>query len=514
MNTSLALSSPLQVGASLRLGGITAQPVGRVTIDWETTPLDADVDRARLVKQILDGRTIPVHHSDARGWFIFDGTRWIADHTARTGVLGAIYAVGDLIRAQAEHAMAGGNRDEGQRMARSASAFLSQPGAERVLKALENLPDVTIDAAKFDSDPDLLGVANGFVDLRDGYVCSGTPSAKITRHISTYAGVGETPTRWLQFLEEVFPDPEIREWMHSAIGYAATGHNREHIFLMFVGKGSNGKSVLLDTLSHVLDGVTETAMPELLGSRKVSNGAASPEVAMLQGARLALTSETDSRMVLNGTLIKRMTGDDSITARWLNANPVTFKPTALPIMATNFKPRVYDAGDGMWRRIIVVPFDATFTGKAKDHGLLDELRGESEGILDWIIEGAIKWNKHKLPELPKRMAAEVATYRDMSDRLGEFLMVNVKESDDEGRLVKASEMFSRFKLWCEVEGHEPPMKRQEFDTQLRDRLTPYVGTGRDKGTKFWRGVELISEHSALNPITATTLSPAVGLVAQ
>lgn len=469
------------------------------TVGWRDLLLQTDFDRSAAVVTVADAADFRVHYTTAHGWYFYNGRRWYGADVAESALRAFVHQIGLTLRAAADDLRhAGGSADVATAMSRSARRFLSADGVKGILAVLRDHAGVLVGDDAFDSNPDLLGLSDGVLDLMTGNLLVGSPTTMVTKHLALPNPTdAPTPTRWLQFLEEVLPDKEVRDWLQIALGYGITGYATEQIMLMFVGSGSNGKSQLLEALRFVLKEVTVTAPPELFGERQ--SGAPSPEVAMLQSARIVLTSETDARMTLAAALVKRMTGDEEMTARELYGKLFSFSPKFLPILATNWRPRVNDSSHGMWRRLVVVPFEQTFSGAKIDSQLQEKLIREADGILAWLLEGADKWFElnQKLPALPSSIAAEVERYRDTSDTLGEFLDLHVVAAV--GSEVSGADMYRRFKDWSSDEHNDHVIARRTFEEQLRNRMRLIK---KPRAGKVWVDVALSSynPHAGVNPM--------------
>ncbi|GAA3018716.1 phage/plasmid primase, P4 family [Streptomyces fulvorobeus] len=305
---------------------------------------------------------------------------------------------------------------------RLALKALTNRSIDAVMKELPSVPGVPVKASDFDARHDLLSVANGTVDLRTGKLHPHTPSDMITKRLDVAYRPDAPATRWMRFLSEVFPGhPEMPAFMCRLVGYGITGSTSEHCFAFLHGQGSNGKSAFLDALIYVFTGVTQATQFSTF-EKSVSVGQASPELASLRGSRLVTASETEKYSRLAEALVKQLTGGDPITCRFLNQNPFTYVPSFLLLVAGNFKPAILSQDEGTWRRVKLIPFDATFSYALgnKDTTLPMQLRGEAEGILAWAVAGAVEWYAQGLGE-PSSVATATQDYRESEDRLAEFL---------------------------------------------------------------------------------------------
>jgi len=349
-----------------------------------------------------------VRYAPGLGFLVWDGTIWTP---GAAKVRESLHLMGAELIASGE--------DANRRLALKA---LTNRSIDAVLKELPSVPGVPAKASDFDARHELLSVANGTINLRTGELHPHTPSDMITKRLEVAYHPDAPAERWSQFLTEVFPGhPDLPGFMRRLVGYGITGSTSEHCFAFMHGQGSNGKSVFLDALIWVFTGITQATQFSTF-EKSVNVGQASPELASLRGARLVTASETEKYSRLAEALVKQLTGGDPITCRFLNQNPFTYVPSFLLMVAGNFKPAILSQDEGTWRRVKLIPFDATFSVALgnKDTTLPGKLRAESEGILAWAVAGAVEWYANGLGE-PTSVVTATQDYRESEDRLQEFL---------------------------------------------------------------------------------------------
>jgi putative DNA primase/helicase len=356
-----------------------------------------------------------VRYAAGLGFLVWDGRVWApGNDEVRTG----------LLQMGAELIASG---DDGAR--KLALKALTNRSIEDVIKVLPSVPGVPASAGDFDADPELLSVANGTVNLRTKELQPHSPADMITRRLDVAYRPGAKAERWLQFLDEIFPNHlELPAYMRRLVGYGITGSTAEECFVFLHGDGKNGKSKFLGALIDTFKGVTKSTEFSTFESR-VGVGQASPEVAALRGARLVTASETEKYSRLAEGLIKQLTGGDPVTCRMLYGAPFTYVPSFLLLVAGNYKPAILSQDYGIWRRVKLVPFEASFRGAKADLNLAARLRAEREGILAWAVDGAAEWYESGLQE-PDSIATATQDYRESEDRLAEFLAARCVEEPD------------------------------------------------------------------------------------
>ena len=160
---------------------------------------------------------------------------------------------------------------------------------------------------------------------------------------------------------------------------------------------------------------------DLLVHAQGKEGAPSPDVAALRGRRLAIVSETEDGCSLSEARIKDIVSNEVIAARRLHRDPFTFRPTHKIILSTNHRPHVRGTDHGIWRRLAIVRFNATITEEAKVADFRERfLRPELPGILNWAVEGLMRWKRDGL-RLPASVRATTAEYRSEMDTVGQWI---------------------------------------------------------------------------------------------
>jgi len=150
------------------------------------------------------------------------------------------------------------------------------------------------------------------------------------------------------------------------------------------------------------------------------------ELAALAGRRLVVCGETEEGRPLKVALVKKLTGDTTLTARHIRADYFTFGRTFKVLLVTNHRPIVREQSQAIWRRLRLVPFRVTIPENRQDKHLLDKLRAELPGILAWAVEGCRRWAKKGL-SCPPAVQTATTAYRTDEDRVGGFLAERIND---------------------------------------------------------------------------------------
>jgi P4 family phage/plasmid primase-like protien len=344
-------------------------------------------------------------------------------------------------------------------------------------------PLVLLAVDKLDADPWVVGAKNLVVDLRTGAARPYTRADFITRTLACDVDLNATCPRWDKCMEEVFPDEDVRHYVHKAVGYSLTGAMREHVFFFLYGNGRNGKSTFVKTLEkHVLGKLCVRAGK---GITTASENGKYPEreVAELAGARTILSSETEIGQKLNEGVIKDLSGGDVMRGRHLYEGGFDFAPVGKLWVMGNHKPAIKGTDGGIWRRVRLIPFTQKFEGDKDDRQMEDKLAAEASGILNWAVRGCLLWQREGL-EMPDAMRAAVNLYKRDEDKLADFIE-DVTFDNPSGEILNTV-LYERYKQHCEENGAHP-WSSKLLGKALRERM--WQDHKRTKGV-VWLGVSL------------------------
>ncbi|GAA0627510.1 hypothetical protein HPO96_37110 [Kribbella sandramycini] len=450
-----------------------------------------------------------VRHSGALGFLVWNGRAWEVD--LRNRVLAEAASSAEALMDEALRMPKGEEGSPADKARKAALRWAHDSQRERNLKAtvelLKTRPGVSVAADELDAKPDLLACRNGTVNLRTGEFGPSNPNDLLTKAIDVDYDADAKAPRWESFLGECFPDDDsMPGYLQRLVGYGITGHNREQCYVMLHGRGGNGKSVFTTALYNTFRAITEAAPIEtFLAGGTTDGSSASSDVAILRSARLVLTSEAESGARMADAKLKRLTGDDPVTARFLYKEPFTFTPAFLLFMSTNAIPENRDNSDGIWRRLKVIEWKQQFKGARKDSSLSAKLRAERAGILAWAVRGAMDWFARGNLGEPQRVTETVDDLRKESDKLLEFYP-GVLVNDDAGWIERA-ELYALYREWVEREGNHPWQPRTLYD-ELRARGVEQSGR---KGKRGFKGIrparpseKAADERAQDNPLTDIT----------
>ena len=263
--------------------------------------------------------------------------------------------------------------------------------------------------------------------------------------------------RWNRFIDEIMQgNTAVSRYLQKAIGYTMTGDTSlECLFVMYGPTTRNGKTTTIETILRVMGEYGCSAKPDLLAAnfRGPSSGGPSEDVARLAGARFVGISEMEQKLTINASLTKQLTGNSSITARFLNQNSFDFRMQAKIFIDTNHLPNVNDQTLFESGRIKIIPFNRHFEDHEQDKTLKFTLADPDNlsGILNWCIEGYRMFKEEGLDE-PEDVKNATAQYRQDSDRISQFMAQCLKA--EKGSELKACAIYNRYKEWCSENGYK------------------------------------------------------------
>ncbi|MCX7168617.1 MAG: phage/plasmid primase, P4 family [Rhodocyclales bacterium] len=489
------------------------------TGDQYATRIDhTDTGNANLLAQLTDGnlRYVP----DRRLWLWWDGGRWVADDHGSLAHQAALRVARHYHNKAAELAQKASDPvhdDDGRKKLEKTIEALrkwekhcrNKRTIDAMLATAAKDQRFHVSVAQLDRDPWLLGVENGVVDLRTGAIRATARDEFVTKRSPFRFDPAATAPRWCKFIEEITGAPEpggsftqrpaLAAYLHRGLGYSLTGSVAEQKMFVCIGGGSNGKNVLLDMFQWIAGDYCRTIQPDALMATKHSNDAErpSPAAASLAGARAAHCSESKDGQKLDVALVKRHTGGGYMTARLMRENTFRFEITHKLWLMTNHRPALDHLDDAMKGRLHLIPFDRKWNRPGHperdpnlpegDKDLMTKLRAEAEGVLAWLVAGAVAYSQEGV-EPPGEVSRMTRDYFMDQDALGRWLEQFKPCDTKDGEL--AGDLFDAFVTWCSDEGIDEfhPSNQTSFSLELRRR-----GHERRKGKDGMRyGLRTVS----------------------
>jgi putative DNA primase/helicase len=207
------------------------------------------------------------------------------------------------------------------------------------------------------------------------------------------------------------------------------------------------------------------------------------DIARLRGTRFVTTTEAEQGRRLSEPLIKKITGNDQMTARFLYGEYFNFSPTFKIWMATNHKPVIKGTDYGIWRRIRLIPFTTRIEEENQDKNLETKLKQEASGILNWLLEGIERWKRERL-KAPRVILNATDEYRGEMDVIGNFVKERCVQKKD--CIIRIRELYKTYSDWCE-ENNEHAVSERFLSMRLKEM--GFV-QGRTAEARHWEGLAL------------------------
>ena len=446
-----------------------------------------DLDDTGNAKRFVDRFGEGIRYNfDNKTWMVWDGRSWAPD--VRQTVKGkADVMIGEM----KEEAFKESDEKRMDAMLKNIKHLASSSGKEAMLKEAMHMGSMPTTNADYDRNKWMLNCANGTVDLRTGTLLPHDRSRMISKCTNVDCDLqGSAPT-WEKCLRNVFKGSEgLVSYVRKAIGYSLTGSTKEQCFFQCHGDGSNGKSVFFNTLFDALGGYALNAQVDSILTRKgQSSGNASPDIARMKGARFVRTNEPSEGARFNEGLVKQLTGGDVITARFLYGTDFEFRPEFKLWIACNYKIAVRGTDKGIWRRVRLIPFEATFEGASDDKDMEAKLKKELPQILGWAVKGCLEWQREGLTP-PEEVEQATKAYRQEMDIVEAFCKDRVERDQPAFQKEAASDVYRAYKDWA-VTGNEWLMSQSKFGIEMGKKFEKKNVGGR----VYYMGMKLRKEGS-------------------
>jgi P4 family phage/plasmid primase-like protien len=350
-----------------------------------------------------------------------------------------------------------------------------------------------------DINKHLMCFTNGVIDFKTKTFRDGYPQDYITKTTGipyiTYSEEHQPIKREIvKFMEQLFPNESLNKYFWEHMASNLIGSNINQTFHMYLGNGSNGKSILIDIMTQILGEYKGTVPITLITEKRNSIGGTSSEIILLKGTRLAVMQEPSKDMKINEGIMKELTGDDPIQGRQLYCESETFKPQFNLVVCTNNLPEINSNDDGTWRRIRIVPFMSKFVDDVdnkiykntqhvfpKDKSLKDKFPIWAPVFASMLVDIAFK-TEGNVADCDIVMEHS-NKYRQNQDHIAAFVREMVVEK--EGKSLKKTELTEQFKLWFQ---ENQGARKMPKGVELHDYMTSKYGDY--KASKGWMNVTI------------------------
>lgn len=438
------------------------------------------------------------YNSIEKAWYLWrpGSSAWTRDDTGHVdtvteSVIGEslLYMDSALMQANED------NRKRVEALYKKAREAASNMKVSSVLNRFRAQDGIAVGPESFDSNLDLLNLQNCTFNLATNEVTAHDPANMITMTFdANYNPEAQCP-RWLQFVEEVFPDENIRKYVQRALGYSLTGRPTKRVMFLLHGPSGTGKSVLTSVVTQLFGDYGATAPATTFRLKKNET---TVDVHQLRGKRFVSTSEMPEGAQLDEELVKRMTGGDAIRSRALYESFHEWRARCVIWIATNFLPRLSSDDNAIWRRAKAVPMRTEFgphSNKQEIEGLADQLLQERDGIFNWLLDGLAEYREVGLAE-PAVITAGIRAYRVDTDSVASWLQEEIDTGaiaiNYDGR-VASQLLYQRYVSHCQTEGTQP-LGHLRFSKRL-STVDFKLESKKIGGARVWCGLQFNGEFA-------------------
>lgn len=329
----------------------------------------------------------------------------------------------------------------------------------------------------------LLNLANGMLDIETG---------KLLPHDKDYFSLVQVPIkydpgadcpRFDRFLEEIFSDDPLKKrTIQDFAGYCLYPKIFLHKCLFLIGTGSNGKSVLINTISKIIGKENLCALNLHQLTDKFLLGT-------LKGKLLNISSEVQTGSPIKDNILKEVISGDLVKADIKFKDPIEFRPIAKHIFCMNEVPVILDKTYAFHRRLIIVKFKKVFRGKDRDKFLEDKLAKELPGILNWCLEGLHRILKNKDIFVSDQMENDKKDFIKQVNPL--ILFVEERCLIQDGSIIEKGQLYLDYDNWSKNSGLRPLSKVKFYRQLLEDFPTVKEDTF---GKRTFKGIGLRTNY--------------------
>jgi P4 family phage/plasmid primase-like protien len=312
------------------------------------------------------------------------------------------------------------------------------------------------------------------------------PADKITK-VTAFDPSDKGKELWIEALNNFFSgDTELIDYVQQMSALSTLGKVFIEAMMIAYGDGGNGKSTFGNAVLRTIGSYGGTISADALTVGCKRN--VKPELAETKGKRLLIAAELEEGMRLNTSMVKQLCSTDEIAAEKKYKDPFHFTPSHTVLLYTNHLPRVGAMDEGIWRRLIVIPFNAKISVKKDVKNYADYLvENAGEYILKWLIEGAEKIIKNDFKlKLPKAVEDAINIYKRDNDWLAHFFEDCCELGDDLEE--KSGGFYDAYRAFCNRTG-EYVRNSAEFYAAIEQRG---IKRKKTKEGRFVVGIKLIN----------------------
>ena len=349
-----------------------------------------------------------------------------------------------------------------------------QPGDKTKLESVCKVCRREVSLKELKVDNHIIVLQNGVLDVEHNTFHKFSKKFKQVTQMDFDYNPDEYPFLWVDtFLNRVLPDEGMQRVLQEFMGAIFIDRDKAKIEKMLIlkGAGSNGKSVVFETLKGLLgeDNIKTIPLSELIGGSERKQN-----IASINGKRLNYCSEIQTQEFgKNVDALKALISGEPFEVRLVYINNFTARNIPLLMANANRMPYIKDWSHGLSRRIIILPFDVVLEEREQNKQLSSELRKEYPGILNWILAGRQRLiaNNYQF-SVSQKLADTVAEYQSESSTVLQFMKAkdynrSLLEIQREPRWLEAQKLWYAYVKWC-AENDITPESQKKFSMVLME----------------------------------------------
>lgn len=342
------------------------------------------------------------------------------------------------------------------------------------IELLKSDPRISVTSDQFDANKHLINLRNGTYNLETGQLQPHNSTDRL-KHILDfeYDETAKAPY-FEKFLSDLLNE-ERKDFILRLFGYSLLGKANEQKFFILLGNGKNGKSTLAQAIDQTIGELSITLQMDSFSNKK--DGQIRNDLAKLQNKKMLIINESRAGTILDAPLIKQLTGQDKISARFLYGEYFEFMPVCVPVLVSNFMPVIDGADYAIERRMCVIMFDKVI--EHVDSDLPKKLAQEKAGIFNLLLKGLEDY-KAKGLAIPASVQASTKKYVEQSNLIKGFF-ADCLEPHPESKL-RANDLYSAYQLWCYKNGYKAVSSNTFKDSFERDTGLEQL---RDHQGRYW-----------------------------
>ncbi len=432
---------------------------------------DGDNDgNASMLFEYMDGDVMFCKEQES--WYIYQKGCWVCD-SRKQELKACAREMYTKLKATVDAIAKERYEDEDERkkaeacLIKKIKSFGTDGSRNSVISYAQSFRSFMVSEKQLDTHDDLLEAGNGVINLRTGELLPFNRQYYITRRTEiNYNPDAPEPKEFLKFMDTA--SCGIQDWvdyMQLVLGYCITGCTNQEAFFVFHGEtGQNGKSTLLKLLQEEMFPQHVKSMNKVALSESKSNTELNSSLAQAKYYRMVLTNENNGKHWLDEALVRGIASGESPNVRDLWKGVDSYTPHYKLIFCGNYVPKFNWRLNANMRRLCLIPFNNTIPNGKEDIHLSKKLLKEKEGILAWIVKGAMRSFKESVKKKPPVIEEYTRKLMFQEDPIYGFCQDEVIQTDNSDDMVQAKMLFEAYNDWRELND----LPRLEYKQHIKD----------------------------------------------